>query len=230
MFLYGRSSNCDNEFIFPVHSWITSHLPFDVDLDHLRRIYTEEKAKVVTAVWGTEFIQVLATLAILHPNEFKNSMNSSFSSCPPGAIHPFLHIILSPKEQRRPLPSLLYKSFFYGLYIGEESESTFFGASERHLIGLRCHLSVQYNKTGFVPGSDSPKKSPLVAVRLSSCWRRTRWHCHVLSSPVLWIRISCWYGFRIWKKFVTDQDPARTLIRIRIQAKMISIWIRIQAK
>ena len=112
MFLYGRSSNCDNEFIFPVHSWITSHLPFDVDLDHLRRIYTEEKAKVVTAVWGTEFIQVLATLAILHPNEFKNSMNSSFSSCPPGAIHPFLHIILSPKEQRRPLPSLLYKSFF----------------------------------------------------------------------------------------------------------------------
>ena len=114
MFLYGRSSNCDNEFIFPVHSWITSHLPFDVDLDHLRRIYTEEKAKVVTAVWGTEFIQVLATLAILHPNEFKNSMNSSFSSCPPGAIHPFLHIILSPKEQRRPLPSLLYKSFFYG--------------------------------------------------------------------------------------------------------------------
>ena len=26
----------------------------------------EEKAKVVTAVWGTEFIQFLATLAILH--------------------------------------------------------------------------------------------------------------------------------------------------------------------
>ena len=31
-----------------------------------RRIKTEEKAKVVTAVWGTEFILLLATLAVLH--------------------------------------------------------------------------------------------------------------------------------------------------------------------
>ena len=33
---------------------------------HRRRINTEEKAKVVTAVWGTEFIQFVAVLAILH--------------------------------------------------------------------------------------------------------------------------------------------------------------------
>ena len=33
---------------------------------HRRRIKTEEKAKVVTAVWGTEFILLLATLAVLH--------------------------------------------------------------------------------------------------------------------------------------------------------------------
>ena len=31
---------------------------------HRRRIFTEEKAKVVAAVWGTEFIQFLAALAV----------------------------------------------------------------------------------------------------------------------------------------------------------------------
>ena len=61
---------------------------------HRRRIYTEEKAKVVGAVWGTEFIQSLAALAILHQDDLKNGMNSSFSSNCLGAINPFLHIIL----------------------------------------------------------------------------------------------------------------------------------------
>ena len=32
---------------------------------HRLRINTEEKAKVVAAVWGTEFIKFLAALAIL---------------------------------------------------------------------------------------------------------------------------------------------------------------------
>ena len=31
-----------------------------------RRVNTEEKAKVVAAVWGTEFIQFLSALAVLH--------------------------------------------------------------------------------------------------------------------------------------------------------------------
>ena len=35
-------------------------------MKHRRRIKTEEKAKVVAAVWGTEFVQFLATLAIFH--------------------------------------------------------------------------------------------------------------------------------------------------------------------
>ena len=35
-------------------------------LDHRRRIKTEEKAKVVAAVWGTDLIKFLATLAILN--------------------------------------------------------------------------------------------------------------------------------------------------------------------
>ena len=53
-----------------------------------------KKAKIVAAVWGTEFIQFLAALAILHHNDFKNRMISSLSSYLPGAIHPLLHIIL----------------------------------------------------------------------------------------------------------------------------------------
>ena len=35
------------------------------NLNHRRRIYTEENAKVVAAVWGTEFIKFLAALGIM---------------------------------------------------------------------------------------------------------------------------------------------------------------------
>ena len=38
---------------------------------HSRRIYTEDKAKVVAAVWGTYFIQFLAALAIFHQDYLK---------------------------------------------------------------------------------------------------------------------------------------------------------------
>ena len=38
---------------------------------HRRRINTEEKAKVVTVVWGTESIQFLAVLVILHEDDFE---------------------------------------------------------------------------------------------------------------------------------------------------------------
>ena len=34
--------------------------------EHRIRIKTEEKAKVVASVWGEEFIQILAALAILY--------------------------------------------------------------------------------------------------------------------------------------------------------------------
>ena len=38
---------------------------------HRRRINAEEKAKVVTVVWGTESIQFLAVLVILHEDDFE---------------------------------------------------------------------------------------------------------------------------------------------------------------
>ena len=43
----------------------------------IRTLNTEEKAKVVAAVWGTEVIQFLATLGILR-DDLKNRMKSSY--------------------------------------------------------------------------------------------------------------------------------------------------------
>ena len=57
-------------------------------------IYTEENAKVVSAIWGTKWIQFIATLAVLHQDDLKKGMNSSYSSYRPGAIHPILQIVL----------------------------------------------------------------------------------------------------------------------------------------
>ena len=63
-------------------------------IGHRRRIKTKEKAKVVTSVGGTELIQFLAALAVLHQDDLKKGMNSSCSAKCPGAIHPIIHIIL----------------------------------------------------------------------------------------------------------------------------------------
>ena len=40
----------------------------------IRRINTEGKAKAVVAVWGTEFINFFAALAIVHLNDLNNRM------------------------------------------------------------------------------------------------------------------------------------------------------------
>ena len=56
------------------------------------RIYTEEKAKFIAAVWGEECFQFLAALAILHQDDLKNMMNSSYSSYHPDAINPLSSI------------------------------------------------------------------------------------------------------------------------------------------
>ena len=59
---------------------------------HRRRIKTEDKAKVVAAVWGTELLPFLAALAILHKDNLKNRMHLSYSPNRPGGIHPILQI------------------------------------------------------------------------------------------------------------------------------------------
>ena len=42
---------------------------------HSRRMHTEEKAKVVAAVWGTDFIQFWAALAVLLQDDMKKRKN-----------------------------------------------------------------------------------------------------------------------------------------------------------
>ena len=96
-----------------------SNYKYSVYSPHRTRIRTEEKAKVVTAIWGTELIKFIAALAILHQDDLKMGMNSSYSSFCPSAIHSILQIVLvqnsyrgrneqiqHPKQQQRPLPSL----------------------------------------------------------------------------------------------------------------------------
>ena len=45
-----------------------------IQYTHRRRIKTEEKAKVVAAIWGTEFIQLLAALGVFHQDDMKKRM------------------------------------------------------------------------------------------------------------------------------------------------------------
>ena len=44
---------------------------------HMKKdlLYTEDKAKVVAAVWGIYFIQFLAALAVLPPDNMKKRMS-----------------------------------------------------------------------------------------------------------------------------------------------------------
>ena len=69
-----------------------------------RRINTEEKAKVVPVIWGTELIQFIAALAILHQDDLKKGINSAFSSYRPGAIYAILHIVLLQNGKEMILP------------------------------------------------------------------------------------------------------------------------------
>ena len=54
-------------------SYIFSFLLFcyPVQDNRRRRIKTEEKAKIVAVIWGTELIQFIAVKAILHRDDLK---------------------------------------------------------------------------------------------------------------------------------------------------------------
>ena len=79
------------EYCTPAAEW--GHT---LNLFHRRRIYLEEKAKVVAVTWGKKLLQFLATLAILHQNNLKNMLictlffnkswcKSGYSSTCPGS-------------------------------------------------------------------------------------------------------------------------------------------------
>ena len=58
--------------------------------------------------------------------------------------------------------------FRSSLILKQLRRGDFFGASERDLIPVKG-LNFQYNKTGFIPTSDSPKNSPLYCSPCVSC-------------------------------------------------------------
>ena len=61
---------------------------------HRKRIYSEEKAKVVAAVWGKNLFNSLTRKLFCTGIILKNRMNSYFSSNHPGAFHPILQFVL----------------------------------------------------------------------------------------------------------------------------------------
>ena len=62
--------------VFAVIYLVDFFYPF---YNHRRRIKTEEKAKVVAAVWGTESIYFFASQAIMHQDDLKNRINSTWT-------------------------------------------------------------------------------------------------------------------------------------------------------
>ena len=89
----------------PYLTWSTWTYPGITTLYHRRRIYTEEKAKVVGAVWGTEFIiyslqhqlfctTVIGRIGLIHPLLYIILVYTSFSSYHPGTNSSFPQIIL----------------------------------------------------------------------------------------------------------------------------------------
>ena len=72
-----------------------------------RRINTEEKAKVVAAVWVTELIQFLAALDILHQDDLKKRINSSYSSNSPCANQIKSSLCNSSYSSNRPFAIIL---------------------------------------------------------------------------------------------------------------------------
>ena len=77
----------------------------------------EDKANVVASVWGVEFFQFLAALAVLPWSICKKRSNSFYFSKSTKAkqlARQGIEQILFPKQTRRPLPLLLSPSLFYG--------------------------------------------------------------------------------------------------------------------
>ena len=93
---------------------------------HWRRVNTEEKAKVVAAVWGAHNLsnslpcKLFCTRTIL-----KNMINSSFSSNHPRAIHHILQIILCGKECLNSAPQTAAMTFTFSYVFFHDLRSPF---------------------------------------------------------------------------------------------------------
>ena len=77
---------------------------------HSRRMETEGTAKVVASVWGTKFVQFLATLPVLPRSNWKKRCRSIWKT----RLNSTLSFISTKTKQTRwPLPLLLFPPFFH---------------------------------------------------------------------------------------------------------------------
>ena len=103
-------------------------------------MYTEDKVKIVAASWGTEFLAAPAictrptwSIGWFAPYSSPRTVEISLSfkivlvQCAKQLAPQGFEAILSPKKQRRPLPSLLYKSCF-SAYLRKRFYKTWFSA------------------------------------------------------------------------------------------------------
>ena len=98
--------------LFPIPSSIILKLP----QTHGIRMERKAKAKVIAFVWGAEFVQFLAALAVLPQSIWKKWLNStvSFKTTETKQLaRQGIEQILPSKQTRRPLPCLLFQSVFY---------------------------------------------------------------------------------------------------------------------
>ena len=78
--------------VFDNSSWLLAIILMAVSIEE--GCIKKRRQRSTLLFWETEFIQFLAALSILHQDDLKNRMNSSYSSYLPGEILPFLHITL----------------------------------------------------------------------------------------------------------------------------------------
>ena len=72
-------SNCENIMLKYLSRTSGNYFTLSQSWQHRRRMEREAKAKVVASVWGTDFVQFLATLAVLPRSIVKNRMNLTVS-------------------------------------------------------------------------------------------------------------------------------------------------------
>ena len=98
------------------YTYIYSRFAMEEGSIHRRSMELEDKAKVVASVWGAEFVQFLAALAVLPWSTWNKRSNSSYfskSTEEKQIVRQGIEQILPPKQTRRPLPCLLSLPFFY---------------------------------------------------------------------------------------------------------------------
>ena len=171
--------------------------------EHRRRINTEEKAKDVSAVWGTELIQFLAALDILHQADLEKRMNRITAAWQSRCFYD--HMVHTTPNHHPTKMDVLSKSFLQIILCANwlvRHSSTFPSTSSDDLCLLFClypstwrwwcvcaHLLTCYQLTRVLLAAAAPpprrRRSagpPMFSLSLhSNRTERERWSWHKLT-------------------------------------------------